>query len=149
MRVWRCVLVSCVHMVVNIFKHEGVRGPVEVVTSVERRRRWPEAEKGRIVAESYAPGAVVSDVARRHEMSAQHLYEWRRRAKSGRLVIPLEPGMTFAPVVTEGVDRRHRARGGRGGGGLEVSVGGAVIEVTAASDLDLLVAVVRVLKAAA
>jgi transposase len=65
-----CVLVSYVHMVVNIFNHEGVRGPVEVVTSVERRRRWPEEEKGRIVAESYAPGAVVSDVARRHERPA-------------------------------------------------------------------------------
>ena len=133
MRVWPDLLVNCVHMIVNIFKHESVRGPVEVVTSVERRRRWPEEEKGRIVAESYAPGAVVSDVARRHEMSAQHLYEWRRRAKSGRLVIPLEAGMTFAPVVTDDVDRRHRTRGV--GGGLAVSVGGAVIEVTAASDL--------------
>lgn len=145
MRVSADVLVSSVHMVVNIFKHEGVRGPIEVVTSVERRRRWPEEEKGRIVAESYAPGAVVSDVARRHEMSAQHLYEWRRRARTGRLVIPIEEGMTFAPVVTNGADRRRPVRGD----GLEVSFGGVVIQVTAASDLDLLAAVVRVLKASA
>ncbi|WP_271610510.1 transposase [Bradyrhizobium sp. CCBAU 21359] len=36
--------------------------------------RWSEEVKGRIVAESYAPGAVVSEVARRHGISPQHLF---------------------------------------------------------------------------
>ena len=36
-----------------------------------------------IVAESYAAGAVVSEVARRHDISAQHLFAWRKAARSG------------------------------------------------------------------
>jgi transposase len=38
-----------------------------------RRRRWSDEVKARIVAESFAPGAVVSDVARRHGLSPRHL----------------------------------------------------------------------------
>ena len=37
---------------------------VEVITSVERRRRWSRAEKERIVAAAIEPGAVASEVAR-------------------------------------------------------------------------------------
>jgi Transposase len=37
---------------------------VEVITSVQRRRRWPRAEKERIVAAAMEPGAVASEVAR-------------------------------------------------------------------------------------
>jgi hypothetical protein len=37
-------------------------------SGVGRRRRWSDEDKGRIVAESYAPGAVVSKVARRQEI---------------------------------------------------------------------------------
>ena len=40
---------------------------VEVITSVQRRRRWPAEEKARIVQETYAPGMSVSLVARRHK----------------------------------------------------------------------------------
>ncbi|WP_417021155.1 transposase [Bradyrhizobium algeriense] len=39
--------------------------------------------QGRIVAESYAPGAVVSEVARRHGISLQHLFVWRKTARAG------------------------------------------------------------------
>ena len=50
-----------------------------------RRQRWSEEIKGRIVAESFAPGSVVSDVARRHGLSPQHLSAWRRAARAGLL----------------------------------------------------------------
>jgi transposase len=42
----------------------------EVITGPERRRRWSEDQKRAIVAESFAPGAVVSEVARRADISA-------------------------------------------------------------------------------
>jgi transposase len=40
------------------------KNQVEVITSVQRRRRWPISEKERIVAAALEPGAVASEVAR-------------------------------------------------------------------------------------
>jgi transposase len=57
---------------------------------VGRWRRWSDADKGRIVAESFAPGAVVSEVARRHEMSPLHLFAWRKAARKGQLALTAE-----------------------------------------------------------
>ena len=51
---------------------------VEVITSVERRRRWSAAEKARLVAAMDEPGAVVTEIARRAEVNASLLYRWRR-----------------------------------------------------------------------
>ena len=47
-------------MVDHIVEASGPRGRVEIRSGVGRRRRWSDAEKGRIVAESFAAGAVVS-----------------------------------------------------------------------------------------
>jgi transposase len=52
---------------------------IEVITGVERRRKWSAQEKAAIVAESLAEGAVVSEVARRHGLSPQQLFGWRSR----------------------------------------------------------------------
>jgi transposase len=120
-------------------KETSVLRPVEVITSVERRRRWAPEEKARIVASSFAPGVKVTEVARRHDISSQHLHQWRREARAGKLVLPLEDEMTFASVVVD-----H----GRRSGGVEVEVDGAVIRVHSGSDLRLVAAVVRALKAA-
>jgi transposase len=43
------------------------------------RRRWPEALKRQLVAETLAPGASVSIVARRHDLNANQLFTWRRQ----------------------------------------------------------------------
>jgi transposase len=52
---------------------------IEVITSVQRRRRWPRAEKERIVAASMEPGAVASEVARAAEIHVSQLFRWRRQ----------------------------------------------------------------------
>jgi transposase len=72
-------------MVDHIVDAWAPRGRVEIRSGVGRRRRWSDAEKGRIVAESFAAGAVVSEVARRHEISPQHLFAWRKAARAGQL----------------------------------------------------------------
>jgi transposase len=51
---------------------------VEVITGPERRRRWTQEQKRAIIAESLAPGAVVSEVARRADVRASQVYRWRQ-----------------------------------------------------------------------
>ena len=52
---------------------------VEVITSVQRRRRWPTAEKIRLVEETMQAGMSVSYVARRAGVAPSLLFNWRRR----------------------------------------------------------------------
>jgi transposase len=52
---------------------------VEVITSVQRRRRWSQAEKERIVAAALEPGAVASDVAREAGIHSSQLFRWRQQ----------------------------------------------------------------------
>jgi transposase len=52
---------------------------IEVITSVERRRRWSRDEKLRIVAESAEPGRTASQVARDHGIAPGQLFTWRRQ----------------------------------------------------------------------
>jgi transposase len=51
---------------------------VEVITSVQRRRRWSRAEKERIVAGALEPGVVASEVAREAGIHASQLFRWRQ-----------------------------------------------------------------------
>jgi transposase len=50
---------------------------VEVITGPERRRRWSAERKRAIVGESLAPGAVVTEIARRAEICPGQIYRWR------------------------------------------------------------------------
>ena len=54
---------------------------VEVITGPERRRRWSAEQKRSIVAESLAPGAVVTEIARRAEICPGQIYPWRREIR--------------------------------------------------------------------
>src|SRR4028119_1445888 len=58
---------------------------VEVITSVQRRRRWTPEEKLRIVEETHLPGSTVSLVARRHGIAGNQLFTWRRLMAQGAL----------------------------------------------------------------
>jgi transposase len=53
---------------------------IELITGRARRRRWTPEEKARILTESLMPGASVSAVARRHNVSRGLLSAWRREA---------------------------------------------------------------------
>src|SRR5947209_12143696 len=69
---------------------------MEIITGVERRRRWRLEEKLRMVAEVEQPGASFADVARRHEVSRGLLWNWRRQVRRGELAP--EPTPMFMPV---------------------------------------------------
>ena len=58
---------------------------VEVITSVQRRRRWSAEEKARIVQETYVPGMSVSLVARQHGVAPNQVFTWRRLYAEGAL----------------------------------------------------------------
>src|SRR5207253_10826637 len=61
---------------------DGAMARVEVITGPERRRRWSEDQKREIVAASFAPGAVVREVARRAEVSPGQIYRWRQELRA-------------------------------------------------------------------
>jgi transposase len=101
------------------------------------------------VAESYAAGAVVSEVARRHDMSAQHLFAWRKAARTGLLSLPVDEAPLFVPVVTE--LRRDGATSGasaQGCAAITIEIGGAVVRAAPGVDPALLRDVLRAVKAA-
>ena len=55
------------------------------VLGLGRRRRWSEERKREIVLASFAPGVLVKDVARRHDVSTSLVFAWRRQARNGEL----------------------------------------------------------------
>jgi len=59
---------------------------IEVITGMARRRRWSASEKLRVVEESLAPGASVSEVARRNGVAPNLLFRWRRLMSEGGTV---------------------------------------------------------------
>jgi transposase len=66
---------------------------ITLQTGPERRRRWSEDERRRILSAAFAPGAVVADVARQLEVSISLIYKWRQQSLVG------EARATFTPVV--------------------------------------------------
>jgi transposase len=69
---------------------------MEIITGVERRRRWSAAEKLRIVAETEQPGAGIAEIARRYEISRGLLWNWRSLVRRG--VLRPGPQAVFVPV---------------------------------------------------
>jgi transposase len=69
---------------------------MEIITGVERRRRWRLEEKLRLVAECDAPGGSVTRVARQHDISRALLWSWRRQFRERACTAPAP---AFHPVA--------------------------------------------------
>jgi transposase len=134
-------------MVDHIVDSFEPRGRVDIQVGPGRRRRWSDEVKGRIVAESFAPGAVVSEVARQHHISPQHLFAWRKAARGGLLSLPAEAAPLFVPVVTE-LRGEGGMRGADSPGVITIEIGGAVVRAARGVDPAWLRDVLRAVKAA-
>jgi len=69
----------------------------EVLIGNERRRRWSDTQKLSIVKEVGLDGATVADIARRHDLTRQHIYQWRVELRRKDLLTD-ETGIAFFPV---------------------------------------------------
>ena len=136
-------------MVDHIVDASEPRGRVDIRVGVGCRRRWSGEAKGRIVVESYAPGAVVSEVARRHDISPQHLFGWRKAARAGLLTLPADEAPMFVPVVREvRHDGAALAAAANVPGAITIEIAGAVVRAEPGVDPGWLRDVLRAVKAA-
>jgi transposase len=151
---------------------------IELITGTGRRRRWSADDKARIVVESLQPGAKVSEVARRHGLSPQQLFGWRRQARavvgnapaglaaanprcppsaSGGLKPPGSPapGPAFAPVVMASATPSPAPAAPPFlpadpvmRGLIEIAIGDAIVRVRGQTEIGLLIAVLRAVRRA-
>jgi transposase len=97
-------------------EHSAITEPVrriEVFTGAGRRRTWSAEDKARIVTETLREGETVCAVARRHGLSPQQLFGWRRQARQAAV----DAAPHFVPAIVEtapGARGRRRKRSHRG-----------------------------------
>jgi transposase len=124
---------------------------IEVLTGPGRRRKWSDDDKARVVAETLAPGAVVTEVARRWQISPQQVFDWRRQARIGAAkasammdfvpIVPVAPEVAPQPLIPTTPARATPP--------IEVKLAGAVLRVAPGTDMELLTAVLRAIRASA
>ena len=129
---------------------------LEVFTGAGRRRTWSDEDKGRIVAEIVASGESVSAVARRHGLSPQQLFGWRRELQASQTALSHAEELQFVPAVLDvtpsspSVRRESTMRRRQiepDAGMIEVEIDGVTVRVGRGADAKTVTAVLRALKA--
>jgi transposase len=139
----------------SISEHRAIPEPVrriEVFTGAGRRRIWSPEEKAAIVAESHGEGETVCAVARRHGLTPQQLFTWRRQSRAEAAA---EFPAMFVPAVVEAPrpeappssasQRRGRRRSKSDR--IELEIGGVAVRVGRDARPRAIEAVIRALKA--
>jgi transposase len=140
-------------------EHIAITEPVrrlEVFTGAGRRRKWSGEDKARIVAEIVASGDSVCAVARRHGLSPQQLFGWRRQLRESAARHSEAEELQFVPTVVDAVApapalrrerKASRCKSEPDIGTIEVEVDGVTIRVGRGADANTIAAIVQALKA--
>lgn len=130
----------------------------EVINGALGRRRWSADARARILEETLVPGAVVSAVARRHGLTPQQLFTWRRDARKAAetspafvpAVIAPEPvAAATAPAPSQPSRRRvRRPLSRRKVAAIEVDVAGVKVTIENGASPATIAAVIGALKGA-
>jgi transposase len=107
---------------------------LEIFTGAGRRRSWSAEQKAQIVDESLSGRESVCAVARRHGLTPQQLFTWRRQARGSS--VASDERLSFASVAVSAA-------------AIEIEFGGATIRVPSGSDAVTLRAVLQAIKAVA
>lgn len=124
---------------------------LEVISGTGRRRHFSEDFKAQVVDETLVAGAVASEVARRHGLTPQQVFTWRRQARVS--VDSKTP--QFVPAVVDSAlpsttpkrRRQQLERVERTCGSIEVEIEGVTVRIGHGADTKTIAAVLRALKA--
>jgi len=132
---------------------------LEVFTGAGRRRTWSDEDKARVVAEIETSGDSVSGVARRHGLSPQQLFGWRRQVREAQAVVSKDDEPRFVAAVVDAApsdttDPRQRKTTRRHwdeplAGTIEVAIDGVMVRIGPGAPADTIAVVLRALKAGA
>ena len=125
---------------------------IELITGRRRRQAWTRAQKAQIVTESAAPGANISEVARRHGVNRGLLTTWRRMAGLGSRPVdgaaaPGDEEPLFVPIaLSMDPPHAHPTRAGLVPGRIEVELRAGRVVLTGALDPHLAAAVIAAVR---
>ncbi|WP_062120697.1 IS66-like element accessory protein TnpA [Aureimonas sp. AU40] len=127
---------------------------MEIINEAGGRRQWSVEEKARILEETLAPGAIVSEVARRYGLRPQQVFGWRREARIEQEAAPLVPA--FVPEVVEVEPpapetvlvkpKRRRRLARQPVAGIELEINGVAVRVGSGTNAKTIAAVIQALK---
>ena len=134
--------------------HTAITEPVrrlEVFTGAGRRRKWSDEDKARIVAEIIVSGDSVCSVARRHGLSPQQLFSWRRQLREASGAhseeVQFVPAVVEAAVAAPAVDRQRKVMRKADSWIIEIEVEGIKIRAGRGTDPMMIASIAQALKA--
>jgi transposase len=121
---------------------------LEIFTGAGRRRTWSAEAKARIIAESQAAGTSVCAVARRHGLTPQQLFTWRREARQHALDAAVHgDAPAFVPVMLEpSTTTLKPPRRARPAPAVEIEVAGLLVRVRPGMDVETITAVLQAVR---
>ena len=116
---------------------------ITLLTGPERRRRWPEEERQKIVTAAFGPGTSVAAVARQYDVATSLIYKWRHQALSAK-----GDGTSFAPAVgvNEPAGSSDRTAWENGVAISVVLADGTRVSIDATASTSLVTAALRALR---